>query len=235
LRCLAIDTALNGCSACVLETGAAEPLAMETLPIERGHAEALLPLVERVMAKVEGGFGSLDRVAVTVGPGSFTGLRVGLSAARAIALAANVPCVGVTTLAAYAAPLIMQQEASVVVAAIDARHGHVYVQAMAPRGMALITPRIAPVREAVRMLGQASIRVVGTGADIFAQDARAFGLNVLSSDCAPSPDITFVARLGLVADPASAPPRPYYLRAPDAKPQGHARIARVDSTSGQGA
>ena len=85
MRCLAIDTALNGCSACVLETGAAEPLAMETLPIERGHAEALLPLVERVMAKVEGGFGSLDRVAVTVGPGSFTGLRVGLSAARAIA------------------------------------------------------------------------------------------------------------------------------------------------------
>lgn len=235
MRCLAIDTALNGCSACVLEAGAAEPLAMETLPIERGHAEALLPLVERVMAKVEGGFPSLDRVAVTVGPGSFTGLRVGLSAARAIALAANIPCVGVTTLAAYAAPLIMQQEASVVVAAIDARHGHVYVQAMAPRGMALITPRIAQVREAVRMLGQASIRVVGTGADLFAQDARAFGLNVLSSDPAPSPDIVFVARLGLVADPASAPPRPYYLRPPDAKPQGHARIARADSVTGQGA
>lgn len=229
MRCLAIDTALNGCSACVLETGAAEPLAMETLPIERGHAEALLPLVERVMAKVEGGFSSLDRVAVTVGPGSFTGLRVGLSAARAIALAANVPCVGVTTLAAYAAPLIMQQDASVSVAAIDARHGQVYVQAVAPRSMTLITPRIAPVREAVRMLGQASIRVVGTGAEIFADDARAFGLTVLSCDPAPCPDIAFVARLGLVADPASAPPRPYYLRAPDAKPQGHARIARAES------
>ncbi len=228
MRCLAIDTALNGCSACVLETGATEPLAMETLPIERGHAEALLPLVERVMAHVEGGFASLDRVAVTVGPGSFTGLRVGISAARAIALAANVPCVGVTTLAAYAAPLIMQQDASVSVAAIDARHGQVYVQAVAPRSMTLITPRIAPVREAVRMLGQASIRVVGTGAEIFAQDARAFGLNVISSDPAPCPDIVYVARLGLVADPASAPPRPYYLRAPDAKPQAHARIARAE-------
>lgn len=228
MRCLAIDTALNGCSACVLETGAAEPLAMETLLIERGHAEALLPLVERVMAKVEGGFSSLDRVAVTVGPGSFTGLRVGISAARAIALAANVPCVGVTTLAAYAAPLIMQQDASVSVAAIDARHGQVYVQAVAPRSMTLITPRISPVREAVRMLGQASLRIVGTGAELFADDARAFGLNVISADAAPCPDIVYVARLGLVADPASAPPRPYYLRAPDAKPQAHARIARAE-------
>ncbi len=228
MRCLAIDTALNGCSACVMDAGAAEPVAMETLPIERGHAEALLPLIERVMAKVEGGFTSLDRVAVTVGPGSFTGLRVGLSAARAIALAAQVPCVGVTTLAAYAAPLIMQQDASVSVAAIDARHGQVYVQAVAPRSMTLITPRISPVRDAVRMLGQASIRVVGTGAEIFANDARAFGLNVLSCDPAPCPDIVYVARLGLVANPESAPPRPYYLRPPDAKPQGHARIARAE-------
>ena len=227
MRCLAIDTALNGCSACVLEAGAAEPLAQETLPLARGHAEALLPLVERVMARVEGGFAALDRVAVTVGPGSFTGLRVGLSAARAIALAAEVPCVGVTTLAAYAAPLILQQDASVAVAAIDARHGQVYVQAVAPRNMALITPRIAPLRDAVRMLGQASLRIVGTGAMLFAEEARAFGLNVLSCDAAQSPDIAYVARLGLVADPASAPPRPYYLRAPDAKPQGHARIARV--------
>ena len=229
MRCLAIDTALNGCSACVLETAASERLAMETLPIERGHAEALLPLIERVMAKVEGGFASLDRVAVTVGPGSFTGLRVGLSAARAIALAANVPCVGVTTLAAYAAPLILQQEASVAVAAIDARHGQIYVQAIAPRNMTLISPRIAPVRDAVRLLGQASLRVVGTGANLFADDARSFGLNVISCDPAPCPDIVYVARLGLVADPASAPPRPYYLRAPDAKPQGHARLPRAEA------
>ena len=95
--------------------------------------------------------------------------------------------------------------------------------------MTLISPRIAPVRDAVRLLGQASLRVVGTGADIFANDARAFGLNVVSCDQAPAPDIVFVARLGLVADPASAPPRPYYLRAPDAKPQGHARIARAEA------
>src|SRR5690606_21931225 len=91
LRVLGIDTALGACSACVLDGSTV--LAEETMVLARGHAEALLPLVERVMAAVPGGFDSLDRVAVTVGPGSFTGLRVGISAARAIGLAAGVPVV----------------------------------------------------------------------------------------------------------------------------------------------
>ena len=70
--------------------------------MERGHAEALIPLIERVMGGIDGGFGSLDRIAVTVGPGSFTGLRVGIAAARAIALCWSIPAVGVSTLAALA-------------------------------------------------------------------------------------------------------------------------------------
>jgi len=86
LRILAIDTALQACSACVIQSGEVEPLALEQIPMERGHAEALLPLVDRVVAGVEGGFASLDRIAVTVGPGSYTGLRVGIAAARAIGL-----------------------------------------------------------------------------------------------------------------------------------------------------
>ncbi len=98
MRILAIDTALQACSACVIQSGEVEPLALEQIPMERGHAEALLPLVDRVVAGVEGGFASLDRIAVTVGPGSYTGLRVGIAAARAIGLAAGVPVVGVTTL-----------------------------------------------------------------------------------------------------------------------------------------
>ena len=96
MRILAIDTALDLCSACVATDVPDALLAQETLVLARGHAEALLPLVERVMARIEGGFESLTRVAVTVGPGSYTGLRVGLSAARAVGLAAAVPVVGVT-------------------------------------------------------------------------------------------------------------------------------------------
>ena len=102
--------------------------------MERGHAEALLPLVDRLVSPVEGGFGSLDRVAVTVGPGSYTGLRVGISAARGIGLAAGIPVVGVATLSAFLAPLMAGDSRGFFTAAIDAKHGHIYVQAIAPGG-----------------------------------------------------------------------------------------------------
>ena len=88
------------------DTVTGEMLARETIPMERGHAEALLPLIDRLVSPFEGGFESLDRVAVTVGPGSYTGLRVGISAARGIGLAAGVPVVGVATLSAFLAPLM---------------------------------------------------------------------------------------------------------------------------------
>src|SRR4051812_5131957 len=109
VRILAIDTALGACSACIWQAGEPKPLASETIEMERGHAEALLPLIDRVSAHVEGGFEALDRIAVTVGPGSYTGLRVGISAARGIGLAAGIPVVGVATLSAFLAPLMAQE------------------------------------------------------------------------------------------------------------------------------
>src|SRR5271154_5493324 len=90
---LAIDTALDACSAGVLDTDAGKLIAHESLPMKRGHAEALMPLIARIMKESGVAFASLDRIAVTTGPGSFTGLRVGLSAARGIALAADKPVV----------------------------------------------------------------------------------------------------------------------------------------------
>ena len=98
---LAIDTALDACSAAVLDTGASKIIAQESQAMKRGHAEALMPLIARVMKASGIAFTALDRIAVTTGPGSFTGLRVGLSAARGIALAAEKPVVGLTTLTAY--------------------------------------------------------------------------------------------------------------------------------------
>src|SRR3978361_540853 len=103
---LAIDTALEACAAGVLDTDAGELIAMESLAMKRGHAEALMPLIGRVMKDSGIAFATLDRIAVTTGPGSFTGLRGGLSAARGIALAADKPVVGVTPLAASAAPTV---------------------------------------------------------------------------------------------------------------------------------
>src|ERR1700710_1420005 len=102
---LAIDTALDACAAGVLDTDAGEMIAMESQAMKRGHAEALMPLIGRVMKDSGTAFASLDRIAVTTGPGSFTGLRVGLSAARGIGLAADKPVVGLSTLAGYAGPI----------------------------------------------------------------------------------------------------------------------------------
>src|SRR5258707_4735166 len=146
---LAIDTALDACSAAVLDTDAGAPIALESQPMKRGHAEALMPLIARVMKASGLGFAGLDRIAVTTGPGSFTGLRVGLSAARGIALAADKPVVGVTTLAAYAAPIVNEGGEHPVISAIDARHDHVYLQVVAGNGSALLLPRPAPVEEAL--------------------------------------------------------------------------------------
>ena len=105
---LAIDTALDACAAAVLDTSAGKLIAQESQAMKRGHAEALMPLIARVMKASGVAFAALDRIAVTTGPGSFTGLRVGLSAARGIALAAGKPVVGVTTLTAFAAPIVSE-------------------------------------------------------------------------------------------------------------------------------
>ncbi|MGY4367005.1 hypothetical protein ACVW1A_003070 [Bradyrhizobium sp. LB1.3] len=105
---LAIDTALEACAAAVLDTDAGQLLAQEQLLMKRGHAEALMPMIARVMLSANLAFTSLDRIAVTMGPGSFTGLRVGISAARGLALAAKRPAVGLTTLSAYAATVVGQ-------------------------------------------------------------------------------------------------------------------------------
>jgi tRNA threonylcarbamoyladenosine biosynthesis protein TsaB len=217
VKILAIDTALQAVSACVLDDAAEAPEAVETMAMERGHAEALLPLIDRVMARVEGGFTALDRVAVTVGPGSFTGLRVGIAAARAIGLACKVPVTGVSTLAAIAAPLILEQGPGLVVPAIDARRGNVYFAAFGPYGRAVVAPRAAPAREAVRALGAGPVRLAGSGARLLAIEAQAAGTQAEIAPDNAGADILFVAKLGLLADPAAAPPRPLYLMAPGVK------------------
>src|SRR5882757_8591907 len=142
---LAIDTALDACAAAVLDTEAAKIIAQESQAMKRGHAEALMPMIARVMKTSGVAFTALDRIAVTTGPGSFTGLRVGLSAARGIALAAGKPVAGVTTLTAYAAPVVSVNAAQPVISAIDARHDHVYVQVVGGDGSSLMTPRVAPI------------------------------------------------------------------------------------------
>jgi tRNA threonylcarbamoyladenosine biosynthesis protein TsaB len=215
---LAIDTALDACAAAVLDTEAGRLIAQESQAMKRGHAETLMPLIGRVISASGAAFTSLDRIAVTTGPGSFTGLRVGLSAARGIALAANVPVVGVTTLAAYAAPVVSQNAEHPVVSAIDARHDHVYLQVVSGNGSALVRPRVAPMADALNTWRFGAPYLVGNAADILAEHWPSHAVPPFRVDMQPAPDISWVGWLGAAVSPNTAPARPFYLRAPDAKP-----------------
>jgi len=215
---LAIDTALDACAAAVLDTDAGKIIAQESQAMKRGHAEALMPLIARVMKASGIAFAALDRIAVTTGPGSFTGLRVGLSAARGIALAADRPVVGLTTLTAYAAPFVGEHSAHPILSAIDARHDHVYFQVVSGDGGSLIKPKVAPIEEALEASTFGAPHLVGNAAKILADRWPSDAPAPIKVDVQPAPDISWVAWLGAAVDPETAPARPYYLRAPDAKP-----------------
>jgi len=226
MRVLAIDTALEACSAAVLDTDHRAIVATESLAMRKGHAEAVMPLIARVMDRAQIEFKELDRIAVTTGPGSFTGLRVGISAARGIALAAGKPAIGLTTLAGFAAPHIAEDDLRPVVAAIDARHGHVYLQSFGLGGRTLVAPKIAPLRDAVRAALAGQARVVGTAADMIAAAWPKAEPPPALIEQRGAPDITWIARLGAAAADGHGPPKPLYLRAPDAQPQDAARLPR---------
>lgn len=226
MRVLAIDTALAACSAAVLDTRHVALVACETLPMERGHAEAIMPLIARVMDQAGAEFAAIDRIAVTTGPGSFTGLRVGISAARGIALAAGKPAVGLSTLAGFAAPHIAENDASAVIAVIDARHEHVYLQVFGAGGKSIMPPRIAPLKEAVRAASGVPVRIVGTGAALVAAQWPQSEPPPVLVEQLGAPDIGWIARLGAAAADGHGPPKPLYLRAPDAQPQDAARLPR---------
>lgn len=225
MRVLAIDTALEACSAAVLDSNTGM-LASEMRPMVRGHAEALIPLIAKVMAEANIAFSELDRIAVTTGPGSFTGLRVGISAARGMALSTDKPAFGLTTLAAFAAPHIAHDDSVSLAVAIDARHEHVYLQVFGPGGRTLVAPRIASIRDAARISSTGRTRLTGNAAQAMASAWPANEPPPLLVDEQKVPDIAWVARLGAVASGSPNAVKPLYLRAPDAQPQAAARLPR---------
>ncbi|MCP3378852.1 tRNA (adenosine(37)-N6)-threonylcarbamoyltransferase complex dimerization subunit type 1 TsaB [Bradyrhizobium sp. CCGUVB4N] len=228
---LAIDTALEACAAAVLDTDAGELLAQEQQLMKRGHAEALMPMIARVMQSADLAFTALDRIAVTVGPGSFTGLRVGISAARGLALAAKRPAVGLTTLSAYAAAIVGQSGVVPVISAVDARHDHVYFQIVAGDGSLLVPPAVASIDEAIAASQFGAPHLVGNAARILAERWPQDMPQPVSVDAQPAPDISWVAWLGAAANPDTNPARPFYLKAPDAKPAAQPLFAAQAATS----
>lgn len=214
---LAIDTALENCAVALLDTDSTRMLASETQAMSRGHAEALMPMIARVMDAGEIDYSALDRIAVTTGPGSFTGLRVGISAARGLGLAANKPVVGVTTLSAFSAPIVAANRDAPIIAAVDARHDNVYFQAVSGNGAMLIRPRVATIDEALAAARFGAPHLVGNAAEILADRWPDTLPQPLSATKDNAPDIGWIAWLGAAATPGKAPAKPFYLKAPDAK------------------
>jgi tRNA threonylcarbamoyladenosine biosynthesis protein TsaB len=227
MRILAIDTSCGAASVAVAEGGSREPLAVLSRPMARGHAEALAPMVEEAMRGIDGGFASLGRIAVATGPGSFTGLRVGLAMARAMGIALAIPVVGVSTLAAFAAPLLSEPRAGIIAAAIDARHGSVYFQLFEGSGRPLGPPRCDTARECVRAIGAGPAWLAGDAATIVAAEAHRAGLPYDLDGAREAPDIVAVAWMGLALDPSISPARPVYVKPVDARPNPAESIARA--------
>ena len=225
MRVLAIDTALGACAAAVFDARLGEVLASESIPMLRGHAEALMPLIARVMDAAFVDFVSLDRIAVTVGPGSFTGLRVGIAAARGIALAAGKPAIGLSTLSALAAPHVASRAGDTIMAVIDGRNEQVYFQVFAPSGATIVAPRLDRVRTAVRSVPAGSTVITGSAAELVASHWPSAS-PVPRVEVHAAPDIGWVARLGAAAQDEGTAPKPLYLRRPDARPQDGGRLPR---------
>lgn len=211
MKILSLDTAMAACSAAVIDTDMARPLAAAFVPMERGHAEALPPMVAEVMQQSGLDFPQIDRIAVTTGPGTFTGVRIGLAFARGLALARSLPVVGIDSLSAIAsnegadAPLLVVS---------DARNDEVYA-AIFESGRRLVKGPHVTSAAAVAEDVPSEALVLGSAAEVV---MRASGRSDLKRSRAG--DLPVAAQFARIAAASAADtmPSPLYLRAPDAKP-----------------
>ncbi|MEC9346222.1 MAG: tRNA (adenosine(37)-N6)-threonylcarbamoyltransferase complex dimerization subunit type 1 TsaB [Pseudomonadota bacterium] len=217
---LALETSGSALSVAVLDTdGTVRAAAFQRR--QRGHAEELMPMLGRVLARAGATMPDLSLLAVTVGPGTFTGVRIGLAAARGLRLALRLPLVGLTSLEVIAAAAAQRAPDTPVLAAIDARRDQVYVQLFGPEGGAWQTAWTGPAamgaEAAAAMLVPGTV-LAGSGAALVAAKATV-DVTMLPG---MEPQAGIAGGLALARGHGGAgtpPPKPLYLRAPDAKVQ----------------
>jgi tRNA threonylcarbamoyladenosine biosynthesis protein TsaB len=216
---LAFDTTVAACSVALWRDGAVLARARQTMA--QGQAEALMPLIEGVMRDGGVEYTALDRIAVTVGPGSFTGVRVGLAAARGLGLAAGKPVIGVLTTEALA-HAVPERTRGHILAAVDTKRGDLYVQQFDARLDAQGDPRAMTETQIKEWIGDASMIVVG---DAAARAVAALGPHATLSRADAFPDPAVIAAIAATRTPAPAGPLPVYVRPPDAViPQNGGRL-----------
>ncbi len=229
LKILAFDCAGGACSAALLANG--EPVARRFAPMLQGHGERLMPMLREVMAEAGLAFAALDAIAVTVGPGRFTGLRIGIAAARGLALATGKPALGIASFAAVAAQARRERAAATaLLALIDSGRDEIFAQAFNGAGRPQGAPQIATPARLAGELPAGPLLLAGDGADLVRRALGARGdasgrIAVLAgpirAETVAALAAAELARLGTGRPPE--PPRPIYLRAPDAKLPGPPR------------
>ena len=232
MNILAFDTCLGALSLAVRWRGGGGEWLMRHAYEARqsGHAERLMPMMSEVMQAAGLAFGDIDRIAVTVGPGSFTGVRVGVAAARGLALATGAVTVGATSLAVMAHQaderLGSARGDRLLAVAVDARRGSVYFQLFTAAREELGPPRLLAADDAASCIGPRPAIIVGSGAAVVAGAVAAAGGRAEAALDELQPDARSLAVLA--ADlPVAAPLQPLYLRPPDVKPQADRSLPRA--------
>ena len=230
MNILAFDTCFDACSVAAGRGLRSLTPAIATAfePMATGHVERLMPMIESVMANAGLLFSSVNRIAVTTGPGTFTGTRIAVSAARALALATGAPIVSLSSLALMAMnPAVPAGQGPTITMATDARRGEVYMQRFDRHSLKPIAaPAVVAIAEAASALGAGPHVIAGSGAVMLAAAARAQGLEaeaILAELLPDALDMLFVA----AELPITMTVAPLYVRAPDAKPPAASLLARA--------
>lgn len=228
MNILAFDTCFDACSAAAGKglRSLTPSIACEYEPMNTGHAERLMPMIQSVMSQTGMHFAQLDRIAVTNGPGTFTGTRIGVAAARALALATGAKIVAISSLELMARnPDLTAPRNAHIAIVTDARRGEVYVQ---PICRSTLRPQSPPqavaLAEIGRVLGSGPIVLAGSGAERAAEAARSAGVDAVASCPGLLPD-AFDMLFASFELATCATVHPLYLRPPDAKPPAKSPLA----------
>jgi tRNA threonylcarbamoyl adenosine modification protein YeaZ len=231
MNILALDTSMGACSAAVLRAdGTRQELFGHADFMARGHAEALMPMVAEVMAEAGVTPSGLDLIAATLGPGSFTGVRIAIAAARGLALATGARLWGTDSLTVMAqgalAETDLRQAGRPFAVAVDARRSMLYFGLFDAAGARLQGPVLIAPEDAAVLLPDNVAVAVGSGAELLAQAAAMQGRRVTAALPDLRPDARSLAVLALAGGETSTTVRPLYLRPPDAKPPAAATLRK---------
>jgi tRNA threonylcarbamoyladenosine biosynthesis protein TsaB len=230
MNILALDTSMGVCGAAVLlASGDAQRTVLCEESMARGHAEALMPMVAEAVAGAGIGFAEIDLIAATLGPGTFTGVRIAIAAARGFALVTKAKLWGTDSLTVMARAALTSGATpggKPFVVAVDARGEMLYGGLYDGEGRKLDGPRLIGADEAVALPPDDLAIAVGSGAVHLAEAAHRHGRQVDAICPDLQPSAASLAELALEANETLTILRPLYLRPPDAKPQLSMAVAR---------